>query len=95
MRKAVKHYGHYEMLKIAHQAVSELERYMDFSKDERTLRDSVSNAILAYRPNFSTGKLQPVFEQAWARELKLFKVAFKFSSFKGVLKVFESYLNVF
>ncbi len=55
------------MLRIAYGAVSELSQYMDHTTEQRTVKDSVSNGLLAYRPNYETGKLEKVVEQDWAR----------------------------
>ena len=62
--------GHYELLRLISEACSDLEAYMD-GDEQRTIRDSVSNGMLAYRPSATTGKLEVTVEQEWARSMEL------------------------
>ena len=57
----------YEIIRIAHEAVNELKEYMD-GPDERTVRDSITNGILAYRPDYITNKLKQIIEEEWCKE---------------------------
>ena len=59
--------GVYEVLRIAHEAVIELKEYMD-GPEERTVRDTISNGILAYRPDYITNKLKPIIEEEWCKK---------------------------
>ena len=51
--------------------MDDLNSYMDEPGTQRTLRDSVSNGLLAYRPNLSTGQFEEAVEQPWAKRLGL------------------------
>jgi hypothetical protein len=65
--------SHYEMLRISYESCEQLAAYMDGSI-ERTLRDSISNGVLAMRPCYKQGRLVPVLSQQWVidkqKELK-------------------------
>ena len=56
-----------EIIRIAHEAVTELKEYMD-GPEERTVRDTISNGILAYRPDYTTNKLTPIIEEEWCKK---------------------------
>ena len=62
--------GHYELLRLISSAIEALDAYMDGDK-QRTIRDSVSNDILAYRPNLATSKLEVTVQQQWAKDMNL------------------------
>ena len=56
-----------EILTIIHGALRRLKAYSD--EKNLVLAEGLRNALLAYRPNWSTGKLVPVVEQAWTKDL--------------------------
>ena len=62
--------GYYELLRLVSRSLDELNEFMDGPK-QRTLRDSVSNGLLAYRPNPGTGKMESTVEQPRAKALGL------------------------
>ena len=62
--------GHYELLRLISSSIEALDDYMDGDK-QRTIRDSVSNGVLAYRPNLATGKLEITVQQQWAKDMNL------------------------
>ena len=62
--------GHYELLRLVSRSADDLSAFMD-GQEQRAIRDSVSNGLLAYRPNLETGKLEKTVDQDWAKALGL------------------------
>ena len=61
---------HYEVFILVSDSLRDLDKLMDEPGVQRTLHDSISNGILAYRPDYKSGKLVPVTEQPWTKVLE-------------------------
>ena len=61
--------GYYELLRMVTRSLSKVNDFLDEPGKSRTLRDSVKNGILAYRPNLSTGKLERAQDQDWCKRI--------------------------